>query len=176
MPKTREQKKAILDKLQSRVDGMKSAVFVNFFGIPVKEIDQLRNKCKDQNVDYMVAKKTLLKKVLSEKGYDIATDKALDGEIGAIFGIQDEVAPAKLVSEFAKGHDKMKIVGGILEGKIINQTEVIALSKLPSKQELLAKVVGSIASPLSGFVNVLQGNIRGFVYALNAIKEKNHKI
>lgn len=172
MPKTREQKKAILSKLQDRVDGMKSAVFVNFFGIPVKEIDQLRNKCKDENVDYMVAKKTLLKKALSEKGYELTEEKTLDGEIGAIFAMQDEVAPAKLVSEFAKIHDKMKIVGGVLEGKMISQMEVVALSKLPSKQELLAKLVGSISSPLSGLVNVLQGNIRGLVCALNAIKEK----
>ena len=147
---------------------MKSAVFFNYFGLPVKEINLLRNDCRKENIGYKVAKKTLLKKVLAEKGYDAD----LSGEVAVLFGRQDEVAPAKVIAAFAKTHDKAKIVGGVLEGQFITADKVKALSRLPSKQELLAKVVGSIASPLSGFVNVLQGNLRGLVYTLNAIKEK----
>ena len=147
---------------------MKSAVFFNYFGLPVKEINLLRNDCRKENIGYKVAKKTLLKKVLAEKGYDAD----LSGEVAVLFGRQDEVAPAKVIAAFAKTHDKAKIVGGVLEGQFITADKVKALSRLPSKQELLAKVVGSIASPLSGFVNVLQGNLRCLVYTLNAIKEK----
>lgn len=172
MAKTKVQKKAALDGLQTSVDNMKSAVFVNFSGIPVKEINTLRNSCKDENVGYTVAKKTLLKKVLKEKGFKGIDEQAFDGEVATVIGFEDEVAPARLVSKFAKEHEKMKIIGGVLEGEIIGNEKVIALAKLPSKQELMAKVVGSIAAPLSGFVNVLQGNLRGLVYTLYAIKEK----
>ena len=168
MPKTRTQKESIVSSLQEEVNGMKSAVFFNYFGLPVKEINLLRNDCRKENIGYKVAKKTLLKKVLAEKGYDAD----LSGEVAVLFGRQDEVAPAKVIAAFAKTHDKAKIVGGVLEGQFITADKVKALSRLPSKQELLAKVVGSIASPLSGFVNVLQGNLRGLVYTLNAIKEK----
>ncbi len=172
MPKTKLQKIEIIRKLQDNIKEMKSVVFVNFFGIPVKEISQLRQNCKDQEVEYVVAKKTLLKKVLSESGYQAVAEKNLSGEIAAVFGKKDEILPSKLIFDFAKSHEKMKVVVGILDGRVINANEVMALAKLPSKLELLAKIVGSIVSPLSGLVNVLQGNIKGLVYTLNAIKEK----
>ncbi|MFA4872137.1 MAG: 50S ribosomal protein L10 [Patescibacteria group bacterium] len=172
MPKTKLQKIEIIKKLQDNIKEMKSVVFVNFFGIPVKEISQLRQNCKDQEVEYVVAKKTLLKKVLSESGYQAVAEKNLSGEIAAVFGKKDEISPSKLIFDFVKSHEKMKVVAGILDGRVINADEIMALAKLPSKSELLAKIVGSIVSPLSGLVNVLQGNIRGLVFALNAIKEK----
>ena len=172
MPKTKLQKIEIIRKLQDSIKEMKSVVFVNFFGIPVKEISQLRQNCKDQEVEYVVAKKTLLKKVLSESGYQAVAEKNLSGEIAAVFGKKDEILPSKLIFDFAKSHEKMKVVVGILDGRVINANEVMALAKLPSKSELLAKVVGSIASPLSGFVRVLGGNIRSLVCILSAIKEK----
>lgn len=172
MAKTKAQKKEILDGLKEKLDDMKSAVFVNFSGIPVKEINGLRNTCKDENISYIVAKKTLLKKILKDKGLADIKDDDFNGEVATVISFEDEIAPAKLVSIFFKDHDKMKILGGVLEGELINEDKVKALAKLPSKPELLAKVVGSIASPLSGFVNVLSGNLRNFVYALNAISEK----
>lgn len=169
MPKTKSQKQEILKKLQEKLENMKSAVFVNFSGISVKEIDDLRNQCKEQGSEYAVAKKTLLKKVLSEKELN---DQGFEGEVATVFGFEDEVAPARLVKNFAKEHEQMKVIGGILEGSFIDEAKVTALSKLPSRPELMAKVVGSIAAPMSGMVNVLSGNIRNLVYALNAIKEK----
>ncbi|NCN07507.1 50S ribosomal protein L10 [Candidatus Falkowbacteria bacterium] len=172
MAKTKSQKKEILGGLQEKMDAMKSAVFVNFSGIPVKEINILRNTCKDENVGYVVAKKTLLKKILTEKGFSDVENSDFSGEVATVIGFEDEIAPAKLVSTFAKGHEKMKILGGVLEGALIGEDKIKALAVLPSKPELLAKAVGSIAAPLSGFVNVLSGNLRNFVYALNAISEK----
>lgn len=170
MPKTKNQKQAILENVKNKLATMKSAVFVNFSGIPVKEIGNLREKCKEENAEYLVAKKSLLNKVLSENGLESVKDTDLTGEVATIFGYGDEVAPAKLVKDFIKTNDKMKIVGGILEGEYIDQEKVVFLSKLPSRPELLAKAVGSLAAPLSGLVNVLQGNIRGLVYVLSAIK------
>jgi len=171
MAKTKQQKEGIAQALSDKVKDSKSAVFVNFSNIPVQEIDELRNKCREAGSKYVVTKKTLLKKVLAEAGYDEAKDTSFDGEIATVFG-SDEITPAKLVKEFAKDHETMKVVAGILEGKMIDEPQVNALAVMPSKDELIAKVVGSIAAPLSGMVNVLQGNLRNFVYALNAIREK----
>ncbi|MFA5047747.1 MAG: 50S ribosomal protein L10 [Patescibacteria group bacterium] len=172
MPKTKLQKSEIIRTINAKLDKMKSAVLVNFSGIEVKNINKLRDECREQEIDYMVAKKTLLKKALAEKGLKETADQELGGEIAALFGYQDEVAPARLAAKFAKEYENLKLVGGILEGAYIDGAKVLALSKLPSRQELLAKAIGSMAAPLSGLVNVLQGNLRGLVYTLNAIKEK----
>jgi len=169
MPKTKAQKQELMGSLQEKLAGMKAAVFINFFKTKVKDINQLRNDCRAQSVDYMVAKKTILNKALKEKGFEAAD---YEGEVAALFSSQDEVVAAKLANDFAKKNENIKLVGGILEGKVIDVSAVKALAVLPSKQELLSKVVGSIASPLSGMLNVLQGNLRNFVYALNAIREK----
>jgi large subunit ribosomal protein L10 len=171
MAKTKAQKQEALDGLKQKITDMKAAVFVNFSGIPVKEIDALRSNCRDENIEYTVAKKTLLKKALSESGLEGVDGQDFDGEIATIMGFSDEITSARLISEFAKKHESMKVVGGVLEGSFIDSSKVDALAKLPSKDELLAKAVGSIAAPLSSMVNVLQGNLRNFVYALNAIKE-----
>lgn len=172
MAKTKAQKKEALESLKQKISDMKAAVFVNFSGIPVKEIDELRNSCREENVNYTVTKKTLLKKTLTDSGFEGVENTKFEGEIATVIGFEDEVAPARLVSQFAKEHESMKILGGVLEGSFIDTAKINALAQLPSKQELLAKAVGSIASPLSGMVNVLQGNLRNFIYALSAIKEK----
>lgn len=172
MAKSKNQKEAILAKLKEKLTSMKSVVFANFSGIGVKDIESLRKKCREEGSEYLVAKKTLLKKALLDNGYEYFADQEFAGEVAAIFGDKDEVVPARLVSEFAKNHEQMKILAGILEGKIIDENKVDALSKLPGRDELIAKVVGSIAAPLSGMVNVLQGNLRNFVYVLGTIKEK----
>ncbi|MBI5765800.1 50S ribosomal protein L10, partial [Candidatus Falkowbacteria bacterium] len=118
MPKTKLQKIEIIRKLQDNIKEMKSVVFVNFFGIPVKDINQLRQNCRDQEVEYVVAKKTLLKKVLSESGYQEVAEKSLSGEIAAVFSKKDEISPSKLIFDFAKSHEKMKVIAGILDGRV----------------------------------------------------------
>ncbi|MFA5029291.1 MAG: 50S ribosomal protein L10 [Patescibacteria group bacterium] len=172
MPKTKIKKQEILKSLEEQIAQAKSVVFVNFSGIPVKEIDALRSKGKEQKISYTVTKKTLLKRVLKEGGYKIEADNDFSGELAAVLGLEDEVAPAKLVNDFAKSNDKLKIIGGILEHNLIGSDKIVALAKLPSKKELLARAVGSLAAPLSGLVNVLEGNLRGLIYALGAIKDK----
>ncbi len=95
----------------------------------------------------------------------------MENNIGVAFG-NDEIGPAKVFSEYSKDHaDKFKVICGVLENKIIFKEEIKALANLPSKEQLLANVVGSIKAPVNNFVNVLQGNLRGLVQVLNAIKE-----
>jgi large subunit ribosomal protein L10 len=171
MAKTRQQKKDILKNVSEKIDASKSLVFANFDGLTVKEVEELRAKCRENNVGYIVAKKTMLKIAMEKAGIDV-DPKTFENGVATVFGFEDEVAPAKIVQEFSKSHPNLKAISGVLEGQAVTLEKVVELSKLPSREELYAKVVGSIAAPVRGLVNVLAGNLRGLVYVLNAVKEK----
>lgn len=170
MPKTKDEKKQIVAELAEKLGRMKAAVFANYEGLTVPETEELRRSLKDEGAEYVVAKKTLLKIAMKKAGKEI-DPKTIEGNFATVFGYEDEVAPARVLAEFAKKHEALAIIAGILEDKFVPQEQVLALSRLPSKDELLAKVVGTINAPISGFVNALAGNLRNLVYALNAIKE-----
>lgn len=169
MPKTRQEKQATVEKLALALRKMRSAVFANYEGLTVPQIEKLRRRLWQEGIDYTVAKKTLLKLALKQTGSDI-DPKTVSGNFATIIGFEDEVAPARILAQFAKEHEALKIVAGILEGKLIDSGAVLSLAKLPSKQELLARLVSTLNAPISGFVNVLAGNLRNFIYVLNAIK------
>ena len=105
---------------------------------------------------------------LKEAGLEIDMQK-LEGQISMAISSQDEVAAAKIIAKVAKINENIKMVGGILGTKELSAEEVKALALIPSKQELLAKLVGTLNAPVSGFVNVLAGNLRGLVTVLGAI-------
>ncbi len=171
MPKTRQQKEVLLQELVSALKGAKGVVFANFQGLKMKDSDELRGSCKKQSLHYVVTKKTLLRKALADIGIMLDT-KAFEGGVSVVTGEADEVAPAQVVATFAKTHEMAKIFGGLLEGNLIDGAKVTALSKLPSKQQLLGQLVGTLNASLSGFANVLAGNLRGLVTVLNAVKDK----
>ena len=173
MPKSREQKKEILKKLEDKITRAKSIVFASFNGLEAEENNKLRQTLKSEQSEYFVAKKTLFSLALKDKKIDGLDVKDFKGKIAAIFGYEDEVAPAKVIYDFQKkNEDKIDFVGGVLENKFLSGEKITALAKLPSKIELYAKMVGSLNAPVSGFVNVLAGNLRSMVYVLSAIKEK----
>lgn len=173
MPKSKIQKQEILRNLTERIKKSKSIIFTGFNALGVKDNEALRSKLRAENGEYYVAKKTLLERALKEQGITNLETKTLDGKIAAVFSYGDEVASAKVVNTFRKDkEDKIFFLGGILEGNLLSKTEVESLAKLPSKQELYAKLVGSLNAPVSGFVNVLAGNLRGLVTVLKAIEEK----
>jgi large subunit ribosomal protein L10 len=169
MPKTRAQKSEIVDELSDKIGRMKSVVFTSISGYTMDDANALRKKGRDVGVEVMIAKKTLLNRALEKNGFTIAPE-ALEGSILTTIGFDDEVVAAKLMAEFAKDRETIQIVGGILEGKFVGTDAIKQLSKLPSREVLLAKLVGSLQAPISGFVNVLAGNLRSLVYVLNAIK------
>ena len=171
MAKTKLQKEQDITGLADQLKNTKSAVFANFQGLTVSEMEELRSKCREIGVSCKATKKTLLKRALADAGLEVDT-KAYEGGIATFFGEADEVAAAQVVANFAKDHDVVTIFGGTLEGAYIDAEKVTQLSKLLSKQQLLAKFVGTINAPVSGFVNVLAGNLRGLVTVLGAIKEQ----
>jgi large subunit ribosomal protein L10 len=172
MAKTREQKEKEVKKLTTNFEKAKAVVFTTFNGLTVADGRDLRNNLRKEEVVYQVSKKTLLKKALQDsklKGVDI---EQLKSNVGVAFGLEDEVAPAKILVEFAQEHQQLQIQNGLLNGQIIAAAKVLELAKLPSKLELITKVVGTIKAPIIGIVNVLAGNLRGLVNVLNALKEK----
>lgn len=171
MAKTRQQKEIATKDYAARLKKAKAVVFANFDGLKVKEIEELRKKCRSGNVDYVVAKKTLMRLAFKETKISDVDPKTFEKGIASVFGYEDEVAPAKIIGEFSKSHEDLTPIGGILENKFIDKLKVIEISKLPSKQELLAKVFGLIKAPVSGLVNALAGNLRNLVYVLNSIKD-----
>ncbi|MFC1598944.1 50S ribosomal protein L10 [Patescibacteria group bacterium] len=172
MPKTKDQKKQIVDDLVDKLSTFKSAVFTDYKGLTVAEAQEIRKLCKEQGAEYLVAKKTLMQLALDNAEIKDVDIIKMEGNIALILGFEDEVAPAKIAANFAKDHKSLKLLGGIMENKFIDLAQVEVLSKIPSKAELLAKLVGSLNSPVSGFVNVLAGNLRGLVRVLDAIKEQ----
>jgi len=170
MPKTRQQKEEALKSLKSKLEDSKSVVFTSDTGLTVKEVEALRKELRDNNSEYYVAKKTLLKKAL--KDVDEDSLKELSGSIGVTFSYEDEVSAAKTVNKVTKANENFSVAGGILEEKFILPEMVKKLASIPSKEELLAKLVGSLKSPITGIVGVLGGNLRGLVGVLSAIKDK----
>ncbi len=169
MAKSRMQKEQTVAELLGYFGSMKSAVFVNYQGLKVKEADELRRSADKEKVSYTVAKKTLLTKAIKSVGveYDVT---ALQGMIGVATS-GDEVAAAKLIAEFGKTHEALKILGGVVDGKIVDAAAVKALASMPSRKEMLGQLVGTVNAPISGFVNVLAANVRSILNVLNAIKD-----
>src|SRR3989344_3110982 len=167
---TKSQKQKIVEELKEKIGRQKSVVFFDISGVKVKDLSQLRRTMKEKNCELKVAKKTLLDIASAEKG--IKTEmKKITGEIALGFGFQDEISPFQIGYKFSKEAQNVKILGGILEKEIIDQEKAIFLGTLPSKEGLLTKLVGSISAPISGFLNVLQGNIKGLIYVLGIINK-----
>ena len=172
MPKSKQQKEEILNQLTDRLNKMKSAVFVDYSGLNVKSVEQLRKSLREEDVSYQVAKKTLIKLALEKAGLKEIEIMPLVGQIAVATSEQDEVMPARLLKKLQKDNEALAILGGILENKFVAAAKVLELASLPTRDELIARVIGSIRAPLSGLVNVLQGGMRNFVNVLSAIKDQ----
>jgi large subunit ribosomal protein L10 len=178
MAKTRQQKEVIVTSLTDNFGKAKSVVFVNFDGLTVSETGEFRKACREAGLSYAVAKKTLLRRALDSNKLSSEIDIAqFQRGVGSVFGFADEVTPAQVVDKFSKAHEAMTVLGGAMlenpEGKkFLSIEQVNALAKLPTRDVLLGKLVGSLNAPISGFVRVLAGNMRGLVTVLNGIKEQ----
>lgn len=168
---TREQKERIIEDLTDRIKRQKVLVFTDFRGLKVGETRDLRKKLREAGMEYKVAKKTLIKLAL-EKAKKVVDILQFKSSVALVFGYNDPILPAKIISGFSKEHNKLKILGGLMDDKSLTTEEIKELAKIPSREELLAKLVWSIKSPVSGFVNVLRGNLRNLIGVLTAIKDK----
>ena len=167
---TREQKKSIVNNLAADLARAKSVVFSDFKGLKTSDSQELRANLRKEGISHKVVKITLLKRALGKSGADISNFN-VQVPVAVSISFDDEVAPARIINLFAKTHENLKILAGIFEGKAVDAAGVKVFANLPSKQELRAQVVGLLSSPLRGLVRVLSGNMRQFVYVLNAIAQ-----
>lgn len=171
MALTKEKKQKSLDDLKENISKQKSVIFVDFSKVNSKDLFDLRDKLKEAGCALKVAKKTLTRVAFGQSNISFwnKIKNSIPGQLALVFGIEDELSPARISNKFSKTNKNFKILGGIFENRFIEKEKVLVLANLPSREELLGKMVGSIASPLSGFVAVLQGNIKGLTVVLSKI-------
>lgn len=171
MPKTRAQKEQIYQDISDKLAKSKSVVFAADTGLDVKTVEKMRREMKQSGAEYMVAKKTLLKKAIKDMENSEGVDQ-IHGSVGMVFSYDDEIVGPRIANQYAKGNEKFVMQGGILEGKFILADMVKKLANIPGREQLLSKLVGTLNAPLSGLVGVLSGTTRKFVGTLSAIKDK----
>lgn len=165
------QKKEVVSQLSKTIANAKGIVFAEYRGLTVEQDTELRSAMRKAGIEYKVVKNTLTRFAARENGLE-NLDNNFNGPTSMAVSNTDPVAPAKIMMEYSKKFDKLVIKAGVVEGKAIGSNEVKELADLPSREALVARVLGGFNAPLSGLVNVLNGNIRGLVVALNAIAEK----
>ena len=150
-----ELKKAAVAEIKQKLTEAQSVVLVDYRGLTVAEVTELRKQFRAAGVEYAVLKNTLVSIAAKEAGIE-GLDSILEGPTALAFGMTDAVAPAKIIAEFAKKNDKLKVKAGILDGAILDVAGVEKLSAIPSREVLIAKVMGSMMSAVSKFVYVLE--------------------
>ncbi len=167
----RDGKKEVIAELAGKLAETKAAFLADYRGLNVVQVEKLRNELRAVGVEYRVAKNTLLK--LAAKGTSVECLNAhLAGPTAIAIAGADPVAPAKILAEFAKAHAKFELKAGALDGKLLSVDDIKALAELPSREVLLAKMLGSLNAPASNFVGVLAAIPRSLVQVLAAIQDK----
>lgn len=167
-----EQKKAQVETLADKVKGSVTGVLIDYKGITVAEDTKMRKELREANVEYTVIKNSILTRAFSEVGYD-ELEEVLVGTTALALSEDDVIAPSKILAKYAKElKDVIVIKGGFLDGEVVGLEQINELATLPSEEELIAKALGSLNAPISGLVNVLNGNIRGLAQVLGQIVEQ----
>lgn len=167
-------KQAIVAELKDQLTSAKGVVLTGYKGLTVAQDTELRRELRANGVTYHVVKNTMLRLAAKDAGIE-GLDSHLEGTTAFAFSAEDAVAPAKVICDFMN-KNKLEEAGiltvkvGMVEGKVIDEKEVKALASLPSREELIAKLLGSMNAPISNTVNVLQGVIRNAVYVLDAVR------
>ena len=168
--KVLEAKKAQVASLIETLNAATTGVLVDYRGLSVEEDTKLRNDLRAAGVKYFVVKNTLLRLAAKETGLD-DLDEILHGPT-ALAVSEDAVAPAKVLADFAKDNEKLEIKSGFMDGKILSSDEIAQLAKTPSKEVLIAKIMGSLNSPISGLARLLSTIAEGGVEIADLIAKK----
>lgn len=172
MTMTRKQKEESVSELTTALKAAKTVVFSQYQGTTVKNMRSLRKKLFASKVDFKVARKTLIRIAAKNIGLEAIPDEFMQGPIGLAISDGDQIAPAKVLFEFGKEAETVKIVGALFEGKFISAADAKAIATLPGREVLLGKLVGLLKSPISGFHGVLHSLLRNFVYTLSEVQKK----
>lgn len=173
MAVTRKQKENVVATLTSDLGKAGSVILADFTGINVEDMTELRSQMREHNVNFTVVKNTLLRRIFNEIeiGADEGIYAMMEGPTALAYST-DEVLPVKIIRKFAKNHKGLpQIKGGFVSGETYEIDKLIRLADIPSRDELLAKFLGSASSPLQGFVSVSSGIIQKLFFAINAIRK-----
>ena len=165
-----EVKKQQVRDMAAKLNEAGSIVLADYRGLTVEEDTELRSKMRKEGVEYKVIKNNIIKHAIQGTELESLMEFLIGPTSMAIS--KDEVAPAKIMFKFAKSLEAFELKAGVVNGKVVDIAGIEQLAKLPSKEELIAKMLGSMSSPITGFVTVLSANIKGLAVALNAIIEK----
>jgi len=170
MALSKQKKSEVVEEAVKLLSDSKLTVLALYSGISVKAMQELRSKAAQDETEIRVIKNRLVKKAIEKvEGWNSLNTDSISGQLLYAFNAKDEVSPAKNLAEFAKDNPTLEFVGAIShDGNFISSDDVKALANLPSKEQLLAQLVGTIAAPLSGFVSVMSGPLRNVVNVLNA--------
>lgn len=155
MPATRESKAEVLSELVEKFGRCKSVAFADYRGLNVDGISQLRGKLRKKGAEMKVAKKTLIKIAATQNGIENMDSSEMTGPVAVTFSYEDPFSGIKALYEFSKTNEKIKLLGGIIDGKVVDAATVKKYAMIPSKEELLSMFMGSMTSPVGAFVRVL---------------------
>ncbi len=168
---TKEFKTQKIEHYKHQFENAKVAVVADYRGLTVEEITELRRGLQAQNGDLTVTKNTLCKVAAKDTNFE-AVSELMQGPTAIAFGFGDEVAAAKVLSKFIKENKKGEILGAVLEGKVLSADEAKKLASMPSREELYAKMLGSINSPASGLVYSINGVMAALTRAVAAVRDQ----
>ena len=173
MPKTKKQKEEVIRELEQFLKDQKLMAFFTFRGLKMDDFNKLRNEVKEKNSLIKVAKKTLFKLALGRKGVEVPEDYfSIKDQFAILFGFSDDPGVLKVLDKVSKEKEGVKIIGGFFEGKVLSGQEVVELSRIPSRKELITKFVWLLSYPKQSLVNILEGNIRDLILVLSAKAKK----
>lgn len=152
MRKALEVKSLVVSEIVEKLNNSSSAVVVDYKGLTVAEVTELRKVMREAGVDYKVYKNTLVRRAAQEVGIEQFNDELLVGTNAIAFGYDDPVAPARILKKFIETHPKMKLKMGVVEGEFYDEAKIMELANIPSREELIAKLLGSFKAPVSNFV------------------------
>lgn len=166
-----EAKKVVVAEITEKIKASKSVVFVDYNGLTVAEVSALRNKCREAGCEYKVYKNTLVRKAFNDLGFK-DFDSDLNGPTAIAFG-QDETGAAKIMVEAAKDYEKkVTLKSAFVDNAYVDKNGVKALATMPSKEELLAKMLGSLQAPIANLAGVLGNIVAQLPRVLNAVAEQ----
>ncbi|MBI5475853.1 MAG: 50S ribosomal protein L10 [Ignavibacteriales bacterium] len=168
----RSEKEQIIAEVKEMIERAQGMYFADFTGITVEQITELRREFRKSNIDYRVVKNTLARKALeSVTGYDNVIPK-LVGHTGIAFGYEDPVAPAKIIKKFRDKHNKLTVKVCVLEKQVFEGSQLDEIAKLPSRNDIIAGIIGTVQSPISGIVGAINAVARDLVSVIDAIEKK----
>lgn len=148
-------KQLTIDEIKAKLDGAQSAVLVDYMGITVGQADLMRRKLREADVDYTVYKNTLVKRAISGTEFE-SLSEILEGPSAIVISKTDATAPARVINGMLKEIQKISFKGGVVEGSFYDKEGIEQIAKIPSREELIAKFMGSIQSPVSKAVRTFR--------------------